>query len=158
MDFKQNGSAKSGLTRYSVELAKVDRNHPVIRTLDALGTGSWMALTDTLRDRSDQANNQGRIQDSLAPLSRALVGVDFTLSPLEIVSIGVKSLELFPGQLYFRYGLATRVACAYMTTDVSPENRVRVMKSLNNCNLYPALTQFMGEEPIRWKETGETTT
>lgn len=110
------------LTREQIDVAKRDRLHVAIRALDDIGPRHWETLRDRLANTKGGNKEKQRLSgDFIIPFAETLEGQAFTLQPLEIVSIGAKAMELFPGHAYPRYSLATSIAFVFGAAAIDSE-------------------------------------
>ncbi len=133
------------LTRAQVENAKRDRSHVAITELDRIGQPHWNSLVDSLRGAEDNRGGQMLIEKAFIPLAEALEGKQFSLGPLEFVSIWVRMDELLPlntdvktrdgldvGHLTnftCRYGLAQSILCPYATLTIESQDWKHLYKN-----------------------------
>jgi len=116
------------LTTEQVESAKKDRSHLAIVTLDSFGDSYWPSIIEKTRPEDNQ-KRQEIYRQAFIPFSEKLHETDFSLGPLDIISIWSRAKEIFPEQIYARYELSTSLACSYGSNPIDSQDWKRVSAS-----------------------------
>ncbi len=135
MAFKVDGTVETSITRESIALARRNRDHPVIETMDQMGTPYWNILRESLRSRTNPKEKHEIRWRAMVPFAEALRGREFTLGPLEIVSIWSKAMKTFQGNslpnesVSLRHSLASAIVWSYVE-DGMPQDWRSLFKRL----------------------------
>ena len=109
------------LNREQIENAKKDRSHLAIKILDSFGNQYWTDAVQEMRRADGNEAKQEVCRKAILPAAEAFEGQDFTLKPLEIISIWSRARELFGKVTYPNYGLSTALAFSFCSRPIQSE-------------------------------------
>lgn len=102
------------LTKEAIESAKQNREHYAIQALSSFGEGYWSKFARELQSTADNQLQQKACRRIVIPIARALEDQQFTLKPLEIVSIWPHiSDPFYPPSNYLGYDLSEALSWTY---------------------------------------------
>jgi hypothetical protein len=110
------------LTEGWINLARQDKSHVGIKVLDSFPVEYWTDLIKSFEGK-EAVGCQAECHGAVTPYAERLEGQNFTLNPLEIVSVWNRVLELLPitprDTLYARYDIASALSFAYATAPIN---------------------------------------
>lgn len=113
---------KPMLTREQIEVAKKDTNHPVVKVFLNMQEEIKEFMWD-YRKIKDNQEAQKYVTNNINPFAKKLNQLEeFSLEPLDIVSIWSRINQDFEGKIYVGYNLAATIPATYGTRGITSQS------------------------------------